>query len=288
MLVEKSLQIFGVILSFQCQHCSTFKLVTDIMKMETTEMMKCLLADQFYHLESRSCHTPLTRGPCRPGEWLVLDQENTDMVTCETRPEAFSDCNAVFTPSGSPMCREDSEEKDDMFKPCENGVMVPDNFMENTRPCPDGFWCQNRNPQYWAAKRKFKLEKREQVEIKLHFLEGLVCDAETKRICLPVEENSEPLISSKNIIKTFKRPQAICKLNPCPIETWPWLDEEGVYRCLPASKSVQNCQNKPQELNGELHCHILGLNSLLGHIKTSRCHRSRVFSLGRCRPKFFG
>ena len=218
----------------------------------------------------------------------MLDQENTDIVTCETRPESFSDCNAVFSSSGGPMCQEDTEEKDDMFKPCENGVMVPDNFMENTRPCPDGFRCQKRNPQYWAAKRGFKLMDREQVEIKLHFLEGLVCDAETKRICLPVEENSEPLISSKNIIKTFKRPQAICKLNPCPIETWPWLDEEGVYRCLPASKSVQNCQNKPQELNGELHCHILGLNSLLGHIKTSMCRRGRVFSLGRCRPKFFG
>ena len=288
MLVENFIKIFGIVLLFHCQQCSTFKFVTDLVKMETTVMLKCLLADQFYHLKSRSCHTPLTKGPCRPGEWLVLDHENTDMVTCETRPEAFSDCIAVFSPSGGPECQEDSEEEANMFKPCEDGVMVPENFMENTRPCPDGFRCQERNPQYWEAKRAFKLVDKEEVELELHFLEGLVCDAETKRICLPVEEKSEPLISPKNIIKTFQRPQAICKVNPCPIETWPWLDEEGVYRCLPASKSVQNCQYKLEMINGELDCPITGLYSFLGTIKESRCRRARVFSHGRCRPKFFG
>ena len=45
MLVENFIKIFGIVLLFHCQQCSTFKFVTDLVKMETTVMLKCLLAD---------------------------------------------------------------------------------------------------------------------------------------------------------------------------------------------------------------------------------------------------
>ena len=175
-----------------------------------------------------------------------------------------------------------------MFKPCENGVMLPDNFIENTRLCPNGFRCQERNAQYWAAKRVFKVVPSEELEQEKLFLEDLVCDVESKLICLPEQNDADPLISSDNIVKTFQRPATQCKLNPCLGDKWPWLDRDGVYKCLPASESVHNCQHSPDEKDGVLQCNVLGLNSILGYLKTSKCHRNRVFIRGRCRPRFFG
>ena len=248
-------------------------------------MVRCLLEDQFYHPESRSCQTPFTQGHCAPGEWLMVSEENIGMVNCQMIPERFNDCQVLLGPSGEPECK---QEEDSMFKPCKDGVIIPDNFIENTRPCPNGFRCQERNAQYWAAKRVFKVLPIEDLEQEKLFLEDLVCDVENKLICLPEINNSEPLISSDNIVKTFQRPVTNCKLNPCPGDKWPWLDKDGVYKCLTASEFVQNCQHAPVERDGVLQCNVLGLNSILGYLKTSKCRRNRVFIRGRCRPKFFG
>merc|ERR1712176_227764 len=138
--------------------------------METTVMVKCLLEDQFYHLGSRSCQTPFTRALCTQGEWLMFDTENIGTVTCQPRPERFNDCEVGFSPTGDPECQ---QKEDSMFKPCKDGVMIPENFILNTRPCPNGFRCQQRNAQYWAAKRVFKLVAREKLESEHRFLENL-------------------------------------------------------------------------------------------------------------------
>ena len=248
-------------------------------------MVKCLLEDQFYHLGSRSCQTPFTQALCSRGEWLMVNTENIGTVTCQPWPERFNDCEVGFGPTGETQCQ---QKEDFMFKPCKDGVMIPDHFILNTRPCPNGFRCQERNAQYWAAKRVFKLVAREKLESEYRFLENLVCDAENNLICLPEPQSSDPLISSENLVKTFQRLSTDCRSNPCPRDKWPWLDKEGVYKCLPASESVQSCQYAPVVRNGELHCQVLGLNSVLGHLKTSKCSRQRVYRRGRCRPKFFG
>ena len=287
MIGERLAQILCVALTgLLVQECSTFKFLTDLINMETTVMVKCLLEDQFYHSESRSCQTPFTQALCAPGEWLMVDTENIGTVTCQLRPERFNDCEAGFEPSGETECQ---QKEDSMFKPCEDGVIIPGHFIVNTRPCPDGFTCQERNAQYWAAKRVFELVAKEKLEEEQRFLDNLDCDTEKNLICLPAEQpGSEPLISSKNLVKTFQRLSTDCKSNPCPSEKWPWLDSDGFYNCLPASESVRSCHYVPVEKNGELHCQVLGLHSILGYLKTSKCNRQRVYRRGRCRPKFFG
>ena len=131
-----------------------------------------------------------------------------------------------------------------------------------------------------------KLKTRKK-ELETEFVQGLVCDAKSRRICLP-EDNNQPLISAENIVKSYQRPRALCKRNPCPRRKWPWLDKDGFFRCLPASKSVENCMAKIREIDGKLSCEYLSTLSLLGYIRTWKCRRNQIYSHGRCRFKFFG
>ena len=64
MMSQKLVQILSV--AALVQNGSAFNFPTDLISMETSVMVKCLLEDQFYHLESRSCQTPFTPGPCAP------------------------------------------------------------------------------------------------------------------------------------------------------------------------------------------------------------------------------
>ena len=265
-----------------------FKFPSSLQEMEKQETVRCLLSGQFYHRESRQCQPPFSRGPCEAGEWLGLGSGNPGAVSCEPRPERLARCRVGLGPCGEAECQPDSEAEAGLFLPCEAGagVRVPHNFMEDTMPCAAGFRCQARNALYMATLKEFEAKK--QVgELEIEFLQGLVCDVKSKRICLP-EDNYETLISAENIIKSFQRPRALCKINPCQSGKWPWLDKDGFFRCLPASKSLDKCPSRIREKDGRIFCDYLTTKSIIGYIPIRRCRRHQIFSHGRCRPRFFG
>ena len=270
------------ILSALLAFSHAFKFPSQLREIEKMVTVQCLLKGEFYHRKSRRCQRPFTTGPCEAGEWLEVSGGHPGIVFCQPRPARLSSCPQVgLGPRGEAECASDSEAG--LFLPCEAGVRVrvPHNFMEDTRPCPEGFRCQSRNS---LDMTNVKTRKQNLVT---EFIQGLVCDAKSTRLCLP-EDKYEPLISAKNIVKSYQRPRALCKRNPCPSGKWPWLDKDGFFRCLPASKSVENCMAKIRETDGKLNCEYLSTLSLLGYIPTWKCRRNQVYRHGRCRSRFFG
>ena len=109
--------------------------------------------------------------------------------------------NGMFQPSVQAPMRQPRS-------PCKVGVKVPHNFIEDTRPCPEGFRCQAWNYPYMSTINKLKTRK---TYLETKFVQGLTCDAKSSP-----EDNNNPLISAKNIVKTYQRPLALCTRNPCP------------------------------------------------------------------------
>ena len=284
--MEKICYVLSAFLAFSY----AFKYPSQIQELEKRVTVQCLLRGEFYHRKSRRCQSPFVTGPCEAGEWLEISQTHPGTVLCQPWPERLSRCLQVgLGPRGEAECASDFEAE--LFLPCEAGagIRVPHNFMEDTRPCSEGFRCQARNPLYMSAikMRQRRQDKTRKQEFETEFLRGLVCDAKSMRLCLP-EDNREPLISAENIVNSYQRPRALCKRNPCPSGKWPWLDKDGFFRCLPASKSVEKCMAKIRENNGNLQCEYLSPLSLLGYIPTSLCRRNQIYRFGKCRSRFFG
>lgn len=277
--MDKQFYVLSAILAFS----HAFKFPSEFRELEKRVTVECLLRGEFYHRESRRCQTPLVTGPCEAGEWLEVSNTHPGTVFCQKRPARLTSCpRPGLGPHGEPECASDFEAE--LFLPCEAGVRVPHNFIEDTRPCSEGFRCRARNSRYMSTINKLKTRKQ---DLETEFVQGLVCDAKSRRFCLP-EDNKWPLISAENIVKSYQRPRALCKRNPCPSGKWPWLDKDGFFRCLPASKTVEKCMAKIREIDGKLNCEYLSPLSLLGYIPTWKCRRNQIYSHGRCRFKFFG
>ena len=242
--------------SFQRKLLST---VTD------REIRKCLLNEKFYHEESGECEYPLEQGPCDPGDWIMMTQ-TPGVVSCQPRPEQFSHCPPVIGPEGQLECA--VKTASNLFSPCPDGVYVPDNFQFDTKPCPHGHRCQPRNSVYYASIKSanHQVTKDEMV----NHLKSLVCDAESKMICLP-ENNTDSLLSISNILQSYQNPELKCRRNPCPLGSWPHLDDAGYYRCKADAESLVNVRSFL----------LLGANR-------KPCRRRQIYIYGRCRPRFFG
>lgn len=230
-------------------------------KITDREIRKCLLNEKFYHKETRRCEYPLEQGPCDTGDWVMMTQE-PGVVSCQPRPQKFSNCPVVLGPGGQVECA--IKTASNLFQPCSGGILVPDNFQFDTMPCPHKFSCQPRTDVYYSSiKSATGLTKDEMV----NHLKSLVCDVESKSICLP-ENNEDSLMTIDNILQSYQKPQLKCRKNPCPLGSRPSLDEAGYYRCQPDEVGVRSL--------------------LLTGANRTPCRRRQVFIYGRCRPRFFG
>ena len=193
---------------------------------------------------------------------MLTDQPG--VVSCQLKPEKFSNCEAVLGPGGRVHCVRNN----DLFQPCPGGVYVPDNFREDTKPCPYMFQCQPRNDLYFASiKSGTSLIS---YELIINHLDTLICDYENKLICLP-ENNNDSLITADNIIQSFQRPEFQCLPNPCQKGNWPLLDDSGYFRCKSSEENI-----------------LVPFSFLLTGANSLKCRRRQVYVYGRCRPRFFG
>ena len=240
---------------------------------------ECLMKRTFYHRQSGECHVPLDQGPCRTGE-LLLPDVNTGMVFCS--PVSLREyCTAILLSDGSVGCEEDLNR--DLYSrgQCGEGeILLPDNFIVDTRPCARDFSCRKSRTsrQYkWALKRfqeKGYFHKGEE-----QYLKDLVCDFKGQSICLP-DNNRDSLFTVENLMDSLVMPSTRCQTNPCPAGKTPWLSEDGHYRCLVASPSLNNCPlDSRHDNNGRLQCRFVTLKSVAPWSRS--CRRRSVWSRHR-------
>ena len=222
-------------------------------------IIECLLNQSFYHEDTGKCEELHDEEPCGPGEWLIRTDE-PGVVTCKLKPVKLSECETVLGPGGYIQCEKTSE----LFQACSDGVYVPENFQEDTIPCPHMYQCQARNELYYSSINSASNYSHELV---INHLDTLICDHDNKLICLP-ENNNDYLITVKNILQSFQRPEIKCEKNPCKAGKWPTLDQAGYYRC----GSIK----------------LVPFSVLLSGVNRSKCRRRQVYIYGKCRPRFFG
>ena len=223
----------------------------------------CLLKGQYYHPGSDSCSDPFNATPCDGyvNSWL-LPTSVPGELQCREDVEGLGNCAVLgINDDGEPYCINEKEqisfERNISFEnqtlnrqaDCpENMILLPDNWMRDTKPCPGNFTC---SANYKTA-YSFINDNYNNGEINLALLEkkygysSLVCSgskditkAETKMACVP---DIGSMADNSVLLDSYKSSKLTCQDNPCPVGKWPWLSEDGYQRCLDAdTEEIQNC-----------------------------------------------
>ena len=112
---------------------------------KTLERTLCLLKYQFYHVASEKCYDMFDQGPCSANKWLAPTAIPGD-VTCQViSPEISPECNSLtILENGDIKCQDRTPRLNQDYRKssCQAGqIMLPENFIENTKPCPEKFVC---------------------------------------------------------------------------------------------------------------------------------------------------
>ena len=111
----------------------------------------CLLSGQYYHPGSDSCTDPFDEESCEPGWSWLLPTSVAGEVKCQDISDDLLNCAIPgINDDGEPYCFMESETAHDqpeeqiLNRPSnctDNKIMMPNNFMEDTKPCPRNFTC---------------------------------------------------------------------------------------------------------------------------------------------------
>ena len=286
----------------------------------------CLLKGQYYHPESDSCSDPFNATPCDDyaNSWL-LPTSVPGELQCREDVESLGNCAVLgINDDGEPYCINEKEQisfERNSFEnqtlnrqaDCpENMILMPDNWMRDTKPCPGNFTC---SANYKIA-YSFINDDYNNGEINLALLEkeygysSLVCSgskditkAETKMACVP---DTGSMADNSVLLDSYKSSKLTCQDNPCPGGKWPWLSD-GYQRCLDSdTEEIQNCPRDHfvvEEDGGTLKC--LGATrssyfprpsdpstaQVIAPFFTGNfqlCKKNKTYRRGRCVFRFFG
>jgi len=259
----------------------------------------CLLEGKFYHPESQGCHRPLEDhddNPCEEGQWL-MPTPRPGVVKCFPKKDKFKTRDRFCTPflSQKMEARCWEEEEASLFKTdnCGDGqILLPDNFEEGTRPCPRSWTCQQFDVTAMGMSQEMSdrifQEDQEEENLVVRYVRDLICNMEKRRICLP-EMESVSVFSLHHLEESLQEARPVCQNNPCTEGYWPWLGDDGYYRCYQAEGNLEDCPAQPDSSlvvikigkKEVLECSIFGLNSI---IKTRTCGRRKVLIRNKCVP----
>ena len=248
-------------------------------ELRPSSVSECLVKKTMYHRQSGQCQTPLEQGPCHAGQILVPDSEPGFLKCYSLFIPNF--CTAIILQDGSVGCEEDSEQSLYSRGQCGAGeFLLPDNFREDTLPCPRGFSCRPSRDslQYNSALKSFKKGK---VNVdQRQYLKELVCDYQSKSLCLP-DDNGDSLFTEENLLASLMTAPARCQVNPCQAGRRPWLAEDGHYRCLQEAGDSSHPLHCPTHLqydqDGIISCRLLALKSV-APLRRGRCRRRQIWS----------
>ena len=254
----------------------------------------CLLKYQFYHLASDKCYDLFDQGPCGADEWLAPTEIPGDVKCQIISPEISPDCNSLtILENGDIKCQDRFRRLNQDYRKssCQEGqIMLPENFIENTKPCPEKFECiKNYKPHYSFIKKyknqgQTELWRQMKEFVSLMLCSGTKEDKSTRMVCVPTEGSLE---DNNMIIQSFKPPKSSCQDNPCAQGEWPWLSKDGYQKCLLASEEeVSGCFGQLVETEGKLQCHAFEAH--FTNLARNKCPRGKIFRRKRCVPRFFG
>ena len=261
---------------------------------KTLERTLCLLKYQFYHVASEKCYDMFDQGPCSADQWLAPTAIPGD-VTCQLIPPEMSpDCiSLTILENGDIKCQDRIQRLNQDYRKssCQAGqIMLPENFIENTKPCPEKFVCSKNYQSHFSFINKYINQGQEELGKQIRrFWVTMLCsgkkeDKTTRMVCVPTEGSLE---DNKMLIQSFKPPKSSCQGNPCPPRMWPWRSEDGYQRCLLASEDeVDGCFGQIVEMEGKLQCNTF--QERFTNLGRNKCRRGKIFRRGRCVPRFLG
>lgn len=215
---------------------------------------RCLLSYTFYWPGggpgAGSCYPALQPGPCGRGSWLVPVGGRPGVAECRPRPRHTLACHLepvlVRDPATGELAAECGEvagrQHEQLFTPahCEaaDQLLVPRNFAADTLPCPDTFVC---SADYAAATARLRVAGNPLLGEETAWSRELVCSTEPRMVCVPPGPGQRSLFDEDMLYASLQPATAECRTNPCPAGRWPWLAEDGHYRCLASAEDSSSC-----------------------------------------------
>ena len=198
----------------------------------------CILSGQYYHPGSDTCSDLFDEESCDLGYSWLLPTSVPGEVQCQTITYDLLPCNSrnlAINYDGEAYCTKDEKLIQYRLTNCtENMILIPENFMEDTRPCPGNYTCSRDYKEAYSF-INWHYEKDNEPDLaqkeKEYVFSSLVCDEGPQMACVP---NIGSMAENSVLLDSFKKPHWTCKENPCSRGKWPWLSEDGYQRCLVA------------------------------------------------------
>ena len=264
----------------------------------------CLLSGQYYFPGSDTCSDPFDEESCDPGYSWLLPTSVPGEVQCQNITDDLLSCNSQYlaiNDNGEAYCTTDEEltaisvigEEQIQYRQTDcpkNRILMPDNFMEDTKPCPGNFTC-SRDYRDAYSFINWHNDKDGEPDLaqkeKEYAFSSMVCDERPQMACVP---NTGSMEDNSVLLDSFKVPHSTCKENPCSRGKWPWLSEDGYQRCLVAdTEELQNC---PRDHFVVQEDEILKCQTIVPFFTetSQKCLKGRIYRkrLGRCVSRFFG
>ena len=265
----------------------------------------CLLRGQYYFPGSDTCSDPFDEDSCEEGFSWLLPTSVPGEIQCQNITDDLLSCdsrNLAINDDGEAYCIKDEKltaisvigEEQIQYRQTdcpENMIRIPDNFMEDTKPCPGNFTCNRDyrnaysfiNRHYYEKDGEPDLAKKE----KGYARSFMVCNERPQMACVP---NTGSMEDNSVLLDSFKVPKSICKENPCSRGKWPWLSEDGYQRCLVAdTEELKNC---PRDHFVVQEDKVLKCQTIVPFFteNSQKCRKGRIYRkrLGKCVSRFFG
>ena len=163
-------------------------------------------------------------------------------------------------------------------------VLLPETVTE---PCPAQFSCQPAIscPGYNSSLAEIRDTTSQELKLeKMLLMESLVCGRGqyARSVCCP-EFTASSMLSTPVLLASLRSASGVsCYANPCPAGRWPWADQDGPARCLPAAEGVKDCETEIEEVEGRLECLNITVLKISNNLVGENCGRRKRFSYGRC------
>ena len=261
---------------------------------EISPYIECLLNAELYHEDTKVCFPPLTQGPCKTGEWVVLAGISGSGV-CRSTFVCKTGEIPVLDPAGGALCGcPDGKER--FLGSCETlytqsvcgegEILLPNNFNIGDPICPSKFSCK-RSDKCLAYKTRATQcgPKGSNIrEKQVAFLKDMVCNKKSRTICC-IEENSKTLFTPEKVIESMITPKPICVKNTCSFGKYPWVGTDGVSKCAFHDASVETCSYELIEEDGFITCNMFDVRTV-APIFGRKCNRRKRWINDRCQRVF--
>ena len=254
---------------------------------------------ELYHEHTYTCFPPLEQGPCLLDEWLVLDKVSGKGI-CRPKMECTDGAKPVLDQVVGAVCGCRNGKERFLGKcealytqsVCSDGwVLMPENFLLNSLVCSSKFRSKKYEncSSYQVAKKQLAVRGTNKRKHQKEYLKEMICSKKNRTICCPQNDN-QSLFSKDNLIQSMVPSKLVCARNPCPHGKWPWVDSNGMPKCVYHCDGIESCNDELIEENGIIVCPMFQPKTRrmrsVARIFKQTCGRRRRWKYGRCTRMF--